>query len=69
MKVKFLKARRFAAAAVAVGSVALASSAHAAIDISTDITAAKTDVTTNGTAVLGVVVAVAVIAWIRRVLK
>jgi hypothetical protein len=69
---KFLKAVRRASAvsaAVVAASAVTASQAFAAIDLSTDITAAKTDVTTNGTAVLGVIVAVAVIMWIRRVLK
>lgn len=68
---KLLKvARRTSALAAAVAASAVVMApARAAIDLSADITAAKADITTNGTAVLGVVVAVAVIAWIRRVLR
>ncbi len=49
--------------------VASASSFAAGIDLSADVTAAKADVITNGTVVMGVVVAVATFAWIRRVLR
>jgi hypothetical protein len=65
---KFLKKSSLVAAVASLSGVVM-SSANAAIDITTDITAAKTDVTSNGVAVLGVLVAVAVIAWVRRVLR
>lgn len=58
-----------AAAAAAVVAVSATSAMAAGLDLSADITAAKTDVITNGTAILGVVVAVVTFAWIRRVLK
>lgn len=65
--------RKFASpsfkAALAVAAFAVASSASAAIDITTEVTAAKTDIATAGAAIIGVVVAIAVIAWIRRVIK
>lgn len=59
------------AAVAAVGMAAMASSsfASAAIDISADTTAAKTDIATAGGLIVGVVVAVASIAWIRRVIR
>lgn len=59
---KFLKSG-FAAAVVMA-----ASAANAAIDISAETAAAKTDVGTAGALIVGVVVAIAVIAWIRRVI-
>lgn len=49
--------------------MALASSANAAVDISTEVTQAKTDIASNGGLIIGVVVAIAVIAWIRRIIK
>jgi hypothetical protein len=61
---------RFASAsAIVVGAViTLATSlAHAGVDISADATAAKTDISTAGGVIIGVMVAVAVISWIRRV--
>lgn len=53
----------------AIGAMALATGAQAAIDISTEVTAAKADIASNGALVVGVVVAIAVIAWIRRIIK
>lgn len=53
----------------AIGAMALATGAQAAIDISTETEAAKADIATNGALVIGVVVAIAVIAWIRRIIK
>lgn len=54
------------AGAVALGLVGTA--AHAAVDIATETTAAKTDIGTAGGLIIGVVVAIAVIAWIRKVI-
>ena len=53
----------------AIGAMALATGAQAAVDISAETTAAKADISTNGALVIGVVVAIAVIAWIRRIIK
>lgn len=56
--------------AVAALSLALASGvASAAVDISSEVGSAKTDIGTAGALVIGVVVAVAVFSWIRRVIK
>lgn len=60
--------RRAAGSLALVGASLAASSAKAAIDITADVTAAKADIATNGALVLGVVVAIAAIAWVRRVL-
>ena len=54
-------------AALALASAAGAS--QAAIDITAETTAAKADVIAAGTAIVGVIVAVAAFAWIRRVIK
>lgn len=54
---------------VALGLVAMAGAANAAVDISAETAAAKTDIATAGGLIIGVVVAIAVIAWIRRVVK
>lgn len=69
------KAKRFYgsvknAAAVAGGlALGLGSQlAHAAVDITAETTAAKTDIGTAGALIIGVVVAIAVIAWIRKVI-
>lgn len=64
---KKLAVRAAAASAVLVG--AAGSAMATGIDLSAQVTAAQTDVTTNGIAVMGVVVAVATFAWIRRVLR
>lgn len=44
-------------------------SASAAVDIAASTTEAKTDIATAGGLIIGVVVAVAAISWIRRVIK
>lgn len=61
--------RNFGRAALVVALVAASSVASAAIDISTEAGAAKTEVNTAGALIIGVMVAIAVIAWIRRVIK
>ena len=53
----------------ALALVAAAGTAHAAVDISAETTAAKADIASAGALIIGVVVAIAVIAWIRRVIK
>jgi hypothetical protein len=51
-------------------AVSMANLAHAAgVDISADTTQAKTDVLAAGALIIGVVVAVASIAWLRRVIR
>ncbi len=66
----FKKAAGFVAAS---GSMALAavSSAHAELpaSIGTAVTEATTDVASAGGLILGVVVAIAAVAWVRRVVK
>lgn len=62
-----MKMNRKALAALALSLVAGAS--QAAIDISAETTAAKTDIGTAGGLIVGVVVAIAVIGWIRRVIR
>lgn len=66
---KMGKLKSVAVAAVGVAAMAVSSFASAAIDISADTTAAKTDIATAGGLIVGVVVAVASIAWIRRVIR
>ena len=61
--------KKAAVAAVGVAAMAASSFASAAIDISADTTSAKTDIATAGGLIIGVVVAVASIAWIRRVIR
>lgn len=55
--------------ALAVSALA-AGSAMAAVpaDVMTEITTSKTDVTTVGVAVFGVMVAIAVVKWFRKAL-
>jgi hypothetical protein len=50
-------------------AVAAAGASQAAIDISADTASAKTDIATAGGLIIGVVVAVAAISWIRRVIR
>lgn len=54
-------------------SMAIASGAHAAGSLTDAITeaatAAKTDIATAGGIIIGVVVAIAAVAWVRRVVK
>lgn len=55
-----------------LAALALASAAgvsQAAVDISADTTAAKTDIATAGGLIIGVMVSIAVISWIRRVVR
>lgn len=55
-----------------LAGLALASAAgvsQAAVDISAEVTAAKTDIATAGALIIGVVVSVAVFSWIRRVIR
>lgn len=68
--IKAAKSRAVRASAVAV-SLALAgvNAAYAAVDITAATTEAKTDIANAGGLIIGVVVAVAAISWIRRVIK
>lgn len=55
-----------------LGALALtvaAGASQAAIDITADTTAAKTDIATVGGLIIGVVVAVAAVSWVRRVIR
>jgi hypothetical protein len=63
--------KRRVVAGVALASVAVSNAMAAAgsIDISADVAQAKTDVGSNGALIVGVVVAIAAIAWIRRIIK
>lgn len=54
---------------VAVGAMAATTAASAAVDISAAVTEAKGDIGTAGGLIIGVVVAIAAFAWIRRVVK
>lgn len=53
----------------AVALMGAASASHAAVDISAAVGEAKTDIGTAGGLIIGVVVAIAAFAWIRRVVK
>lgn len=53
----------------ALALTAVAGASQAAIDISADTTAAKTDISTAGALIIGVVVAVAAVGWVRRVIR
>lgn len=65
---RFYGSVKNAAAVVGVLALGLGSQlAHAAVDIAAETTAAKTDIATAGALIIGVVVAIAVIAWIRKV--
>lgn len=66
MKTNFNKAVK---AFVAVAALGLATASQAAVDISAETAAAKTDIAAAGALIIGVVVAIAVISWIRRVVK
>lgn len=64
---KLINSVKYAALA---GAVSVANFAQAAgVDISADTTQAKTDIGTAGGLIIGVVVAVAAISWIRRVIR
>lgn len=66
---KMVNVKKAAVAAVGVAAMAASSFASAAIDISAETTAAKTDIATAGGLIIGVVVSIAVIGWIRRVVR
>lgn len=61
--------KRFTQKALGLALLASASMANAAVDISAETTAAKTDIATAGGLIIGVVVAIAVIGWVRRVIR
>jgi Inovirus Coat protein B len=69
MKTKFKKIAGRALAVAAGVALSAGSAMAAGIDITADVATGKTDVITNGTAVMGVVVAVAVFGWLRKVVK
>jgi hypothetical protein len=52
-----------------LAAMAVAGASQAAIDIAADTTAAKADIATAGALIIGVVVSVAAISWIRRVIR
>jgi hypothetical protein len=54
---------------VAVALMGIAGASQAAIDISPEVTAAKADIATAGGLIIGVVVAVAAVSWVRRVIR
>lgn len=64
-----LKLKSAAKKIVVAAAVMGASASAFAVDISAETTAAKTDIATAGGLIIGVVVAIAVIGWIRRVVK
>jgi hypothetical protein len=71
---KFLKAaqKRAARASMVAAGLAVAgmhSAMAAGVDISADVTQAKTDIGTNGGLIIGVVVAIAAFGWVRRIIK
>lgn len=43
--------------------------AQAAVDLTTEATAAKADVNTNGELIMGILFAVAIFSWLRRVIR
>jgi len=57
------------AALVATAAALFAGAASAAIDISAEVTSSKADITSAGTLIIGVVLAVVAFNWIRRVIK
>ncbi len=61
--------RNYIRSAGAVAALAVANSASAAIDIAAEVAAAKTDIVTAGTLIIGVVVVIASFAWLRRVIR
>lgn len=56
-------------ALAATAAMAATGAASAAVDISAAVTEAKGDIGTAGGLIIGVVVAIAAFAWIRRVVK
>lgn len=63
------KLKAVGVAALGLATSVASSMASAAIDISADTASAKTDIATAGGLIVGVVVAVAAISWIRRVIR
>lgn len=61
--------KKITAAAVATGLMLASGFASAAIDISAETTAAKTDIAAAGLLIIGVCVACAAVGWVRRVIK
>jgi hypothetical protein len=55
--------------ALVVGAAAKADTSAVAAAIQTQATSSAADVGTAGVAIMGVVVAIAAVAWIRRVVK
>lgn len=53
----------------ALALVTAGGAAQAAMDITAEATSAKTDIATAGGIIIGVVVAIAAVAWVRRVIK
>ena len=56
-------------AALALASAVSVAQAAPAVDISADAAQAKTDIMTTGGIIIGVMVSIAVISWIRRVVR
>lgn len=61
--------KKIGSAALATAMMGAVSMAHAAIDISSETESAKADIGKAGALIIGVVVAIAVIAWVRRAVK
>lgn len=62
------RAGRFVAASTVLAAAGMNAAMAAGVDISADTASAKTDIATAGGLIVGVVVAVAAISWIRRVI-
>jgi hypothetical protein len=67
LKMKLVNKVKAGLFSAAVAATSFASAAG--VDISADTAQAKTDIATAGGLIVGVVVAVAAISWIRRVIK
>lgn len=61
--------KSFSARVTTATLLALSAGSAMAIDISAETTAAKADIVSTGGLILGVVVAVAAVGWVRRVIK
>lgn len=66
MKVQF---QNVAKKVAPLALLAFAGVSQAAVDISPEVTGGKADIDTAGGLIIGVVVAIAVFSWIRRVIK
>jgi hypothetical protein len=66
---EFQRMKRNLQALAALALTAVAGVSQAAVDITAETTAAKTDIASAGAAIIGVVVAIAVIGWVRRVIR